>query len=61
METFQTQPEIISFSAGISACEKLKGGEWRMALLVMSQMHLASVVPNEISFTAGIRACEKGD
>ncbi|OLP80032.1 Pentatricopeptide repeat-containing protein, chloroplastic [Symbiodinium microadriaticum] len=51
-------PDQISVSAGISACEK--GGEWQMALLLLSQMPLAGVVPNEFSFNAGISACEKG-
>ena len=51
-------PDVISFSAGISACEK--GGEWQMALYLLSQMPAAGVVPNEISFSAGISACEKG-
>ena len=51
-------PNEISFSAGISACEK--GGEWQMALFLLSQMPLAGAVPDEISFNAGISACEKG-
>ncbi|CAE7826434.1 unnamed protein product [Symbiodinium sp. KB8] len=51
-------PNVISFSAGISACEK--GGEWQVALYLLSQMPAAGVVPNEISFSAGISACEKG-
>ena len=35
-------------SAGISACEK--GGEWQMALFLLSQMSAAQVVPDQISF-----------
>ncbi|CAE7286311.1 unnamed protein product [Symbiodinium pilosum] len=48
----------ISFNAGISACEK--GGEWQMALCLLSQMPAARVIADEISFSAGISACEKG-
>ena len=46
------------FNASISACEK--GGEWQMALYLLSQMPEAGVVPDQISFHAGISACEKG-
>ena len=58
METFHTPPDVVSYSAGISACGK--GGEWQMALLLLSQMPEAGVARDEISFNAGISACEKG-
>ena len=51
-------PDKISFSAGISACEK--GGEWQMALYLLSDKLISRVVPDVINFSAGISACEKG-
>ena len=51
-------PNVLSFSAGISACEK--GGQWQMALCLLAQMPAARVIPNVLSLNAGISACEKG-
>ena len=42
----------------LGACEK--GGEWQMALLLLSEMPLESLLPNVFSFSAAISACEKG-
>jgi pentatricopeptide repeat domain-containing protein 1 len=52
------QPDVIGFSATISACQK--GGQWQKALSVFAAMPEATVKPNVISFDAAIGACEKG-
>ncbi|CAK0795675.1 unnamed protein product [Prorocentrum cordatum] len=55
------EPDVISYSAGISAfsaCEK--GEHWQRALALLSEMWEANLKPNVISYSAGISACEKG-
>ncbi|CAK0905544.1 unnamed protein product, partial [Prorocentrum cordatum] len=47
----------ISYSAGISACEK--GAQWQRALALLSEMGKARLEPHVISYSAGISACEK--
>ncbi|CAK0858315.1 unnamed protein product [Prorocentrum cordatum] len=50
----------ISYSAGISACEK--GKQWQRALALLSEMWAAKLEPDVIfSYSAGISACEKGE
>jgi pentatricopeptide repeat protein len=51
-------PNVISFSAAISACEK--GGQWQRALALLDEMRAKGVAPDVISFSAAISACEKG-
>ena len=51
-------PDVISYSAAISACEK--GGEWQKALKLFEAMLKATVAPNVFSYNATISACEKG-
>jgi len=50
-------PDTISYSAAISACEK--GAEWQMALVWPAVMSSATIEPNTISINAAITACEK--
>ena len=50
---------LVSYSAGISACEK--GEQWQRALALLSEMWEAKLEPNVISYNAGISACEKGE
>eukprot|EP00397_Hematodinium_sp_SG-2012_P032820 GEMP01034982.1.p1 GENE.GEMP01034982.1~~GEMP01034982.1.p1 ORF type:complete len:619 (+),score=163.74 GEMP01034982.1:128-1984(+) len=53
-------PDVISFSAAISACEK--AGEWRAALAVLDTLlgaKFAHVQRDRIVFSAAISACEK--
>jgi len=52
------QPDVISYSATISACEK--GGKWEKALELLSEMENRNVQPDVISYSATISACEKG-
>ncbi|CAK0837724.1 unnamed protein product, partial [Prorocentrum cordatum] len=49
----------LSYSAGISACEK--GEQWQRALALLSEMRKAKLEPNVISYRAGISAYEKGE
>ena len=49
---------LVSFSAGISACEK--GEQWQWALALLSEMmREAKLEANVISYNAGISACDK--
>ena len=52
-------PNVISFNAAISACEK--GGQWQQTSLLLVDMGMAGVTLEVISFTAAISACEKGE
>ncbi|CAE8639941.1 unnamed protein product [Polarella glacialis] len=51
-------PNEVSYSAAISACEKV--GRWQLALKLLDTMPQISIVPNAVSFNAAISACEKG-
>eukprot|EP00973_Karenia_brevis_P071854 9985775-Karenia_brevis.AAC.1 len=50
-------PDMITFSAAISACEK--GGQWERVAPLLDEMRRKDLVPNVISFSAAISACEK--
>ena len=52
-------PDVISFSAAISACEK--GGQWERALSLLEDIKSRGVEPDVISFSAAISACEQCD
>ena len=52
------EPDVISYSAAISACEK--GGEWQRALELLDAIRRRGLAPNVISYSAAISACEKG-
>ena len=58
MRAAGVQPNVISFNAAISACEK--GGQCERALALLGDMRAAGVQPDVISFSAAISACEKG-
>ena len=51
-------PNIVSYSASISACEK--GEQWQMALHLFNAIPKAMLTPTEISYNATISSCEKG-
>ncbi|CAK0888168.1 unnamed protein product [Prorocentrum cordatum] len=55
--TLAPDPDIIGYSAGISACEK--GGQWQQALSLLSGMRERKLEPNVIFYSAGVSACEK--
>ena len=52
------EPDVITYSAAISACEK--GGQWKHALRVLEEMRSSGTKPTVISYSAAISACEKG-
>ena len=58
MRVAAVAPNVISYSAAISACEK--GGRWEQAVSLLDEMREAGVLPNVVSFNAAISACEKG-
>ncbi|CAK0892995.1 unnamed protein product [Prorocentrum cordatum] len=49
----------LSYSAGISACER--GEQWQQALALLSEMSEVKLEPDAISYSAGVSACEKGE
>ncbi len=51
-------PNVITYNAAISACEK--GEQWQKALGILAVMPEAGLVPNVITYNAAISACEKG-
>ena len=55
MQDRKVQPDVISYSAAISACEK--GGQWEPALELLQKMQDRKVQPNVISYNAAISAC----
>ncbi|CAK0847313.1 unnamed protein product [Prorocentrum cordatum] len=57
MQTTKLDPNVVSFNAGISACEK--GKQWQRALALMSEMRETKLEPDAISYNAGISACER--
>merc|ERR1712113_1330214 len=59
MQSQSIVPNVISYSASISACEK--GHQWQEALRLLGRMQSQSIVPDVISYSASISACEKGE
>ena len=51
-------PNVISYTAAMSACEK--GGQWQRALEVLEGMPQRAQKPDVISYTAAMSACDKG-
>ena len=58
MTAEQLDPNTITYSAGISACEK--GGEWQLALALLRKIPGASLEPDTISYNAGALATGRG-
>lgn len=59
MKRRRIDPNLVTCSAAISACEK--GGQWKKALDLFRDMWCRGIVLNVITFIAAISACEKGD
>lgn len=57
-EATEVRPDVVSFTALISSCEK--GGEWEVALNFFEQMPEAQCCPNLVTWNASISCCEKG-
>eukprot|EP00973_Karenia_brevis_P080821 11212780-Karenia_brevis.AAC.1 len=51
-------PNVISFSAAISACEKC--GQWQRVDPLVDEMRSRGLSPNVIIFSAAISACDNG-
>ena len=58
MGDVKLDPNVITYNAGISACEK--GGQWPEALSLLREMGDATLDPDVITYSAGISACEEG-
>jgi pentatricopeptide repeat protein len=54
------RPDLISFNAAISACEK--GGQWEKSLELLKHMKspASGITPDVITYNATISSCEKG-
>ncbi|CAE8633713.1 unnamed protein product [Polarella glacialis] len=49
---------VLHYNAAISAYGK--GGQWQLALSLLSSMPDISIVPSQVSYNAAISACDKG-
>ncbi|CAK0873088.1 unnamed protein product [Prorocentrum cordatum] len=59
MSEVKLEPDVfLSYSAGISACEK--GEQWQRALALLRETREVKLKPNIISYNAGVSACGKG-
>ena len=58
MQQTAVVPDVISYNAAISACEK--GQQWQQALSVLAEMQQTAVLPYVISYNAAISACDAG-
>ena len=52
-------PDVITYNAAISACEK--GEQWQQVLRILAEMRSVSVLPDVITYNAAISACEKSE
>jgi pentatricopeptide repeat domain-containing protein 1 len=52
-------PNVITYSAAISVCEK--GQQWQQAVGSLTVMHQSGLLPNVNTYSAAISACEKGE
>mmetsp|Transcript_6182 Transcript_6182/g.20777 ORF Transcript_6182/g.20777 Transcript_6182/m.20777 type:complete len:562 (+) Transcript_6182:785-2470(+) len=57
MLELEVEPNTVTYSALVTACEK--GGQWERAFEVVETMRAKGVKPNEYTFAALISACEK--
>ena len=57
-ERYRVVPNVYTYSAAISACEK--GGQWKRALELFAEMERAGVARDVVIYNAAISACEKG-
>lgn len=52
------KPDVISYSAALSACQK--GEQWLAALTLLKEMRNQTIRPNEATYCTAISASEKG-
>ena len=50
-------PNVITYNAAISACEKCK--QWQQALCLLAEMRSVNVLPDDITYQAAIIAFMK--
>merc|ERR1712151_716935 len=58
MQPQDLAPDVITYSASISACEKGQQPQTTMSLLASMQPH--DLAPDVITYSTAISACEKG-
>jgi len=58
MRRGRLDPNVVSYNAAVSACEK--GQQWEMALSLMGQMRRSRVDPDEISNNVAVSAVASG-
>ena len=51
------EPNVVSYSAAISACEK--GKQWEQALNLLQEMARSQLEPDVIIYNSATTACEK--
>ena len=52
------EPDVISYSASVSACDR--GEQGQRAPVLISETCEAKLEPNATNYSAGVSACEKG-
>merc|ERR1712150_441265 len=52
------KPDVVTYNASISACEK--GEQWALALHILAEMELHKLQPNDITYNALCSACTRG-
>ncbi|CAK0806722.1 unnamed protein product [Prorocentrum cordatum] len=57
MQEVKLEPNVMSYNAGISACEK--GEQWQRALELLGKMQEVKLEPSVITYNAGIVACRR--
>ena len=57
MADISTAPDVIIYSAAVTACEKAMS--WQQALRILSSMEAAKVLADVVACSAAISACEK--
>ena len=58
MVSQRLMPNVINYSAAISACEK--GQKPKRALHLLQELQLRGILPDVITYNVAISACEKG-
>ena len=52
------KPDVVSYSAAISAFEK--GADWLLPIELLKEIRQWNMKPDLVSYSAAISACEKG-
>ena len=57
MQALSLEPNVIAYSAAVSACERRQ--EWEQAVALLADMQRGGPAPNVVTYSAVISACEK--